>query len=285
MWLCMHDEKVTERGGDGQGRCGRGECYSPPSPCYTLRMLKTEAETKLRLLTGGARAIGVELSAEQEAQFAKYAHVMLVANTRMNLTSITEPEAVETLHFLDSLTAATVLPESTLSGGRVLDVGSGAGLPGVPLKIAFPGIRLTLLEATGKKVAFLRELIGELGLDGVSVVHGRAEDAGRDPALRASFDAVLARGVAKLPALSELTLPFLRAGGVLVAHKKDNVGPELVAAAKAVRMLGGAAPELRPVSAPGLEDGRALVVVEKIAATPKGYPRQAGTPAKRPIGG
>ncbi|MCY4623774.1 MAG: 16S rRNA (guanine(527)-N(7))-methyltransferase RsmG [Chloroflexi bacterium] len=247
-------------------------------------MQKTEAESKLRLLTEGARAIGVELSAEQEAQFAKYAHVMLVANTRMNLTSITKPEAVETLHFLDSLTVACVLTAETLRGGRVLDVGSGAGLPGVALKIAFPGIRLDLLETTGKKVAFLRDLVAHLELPDVTVQHGRAEDLAHDPSLRASFDAVLARGVAKLPALAELTLPFLRAGGVLVAHKKDNVGPELAAAAKAVQLLGGAAPTLRPVSAPGLEDGRALVVVEKIAATPKGYPRQAGMPVKRPIG-
>ena len=272
----------------GAARRGKGRPILTPAhvcaPCYTLGMLKTEAESKLRLLNAGCRAIGVELSPKQEAQFAKYARVMLEANTRMNLTSITEPEAVETLHFLDSLTAATALPASTLSGGRVLDVGSGAGLPGVALKLAFPGIRLDLLETTGKKVAFLRALVAHLELPDVTVQHGRAEDIAHDPSLRASFDAVLARGVAKLPALAELTLPFLRVGGVLAAHKKDNVGPELVAAAKAVRMLGGAAPELRPVSAPGLEDGRALVVVEKVAATPRAYPRQAGMPVKRPIG-
>ena len=166
----------------------------------------------------------------------------------------------------------------------MLDVGSGAGLPGVALKIAYPGIRLDLLEATGKKVAFLRDLLAHLELPDVMVQHGRAEDLAHDPSLRGAFDAVVVRGVAKMAALAELTLPYLRVGGVLAAHKKDNVGPELVAAAKAVSLLGGAAPELRPVSAPGLEDGRALAVVEKVAATPKGYPRQAGMPIKRPIG-
>ena len=196
----------------------------------------------------------------------------------MNLTAITEPEAVETLHFLDSLT----LPESTL--GRVLDVGSGAGFPGVPLKIAFPGLRMELLEATGKKAAFLRELVAALGLEDVAVHHGRAEDLGREPSLRGAFDAVLARGVARLSTLAELTLPFLRVGGVLVAHKSADVGAEVDGAAEAVRTLGGAAPVVHSVSAPGLDDGRTLVVVEKVSATPDKYPRRAGMPAKRPIG-
>ncbi len=247
-------------------------------------MRTVEAEGKLGLLTAGCRAIGVELSQHQEEQFARYSRFLREANTRVNLTSITEPDAVETLHFLDSLTVVAALPESTLRGGRVLDVGSGAGLPGVALKIAFPGIRLDLLEATGKKVAFLRDLLAHLDLPDVMVQHGRAEDLAHDPSLRGAFDAVVARGVAKMAALAELTLPYLRVGGVLAAHKKDNMGPELLVAAKAVRLLGGAAPELRPVSAPGLEDNRALAVVEKVAATPKGYPRQAGMPIKRPIG-
>ena len=243
-----------------------------------------EAEGRLGLLTAGCRAIGLELSQHQEEQFARYSRFMLEANERVNLTAIKDPAEVETLHFLDSLTVVAALPETTLRGGRVLDVGSGAGLPGVALKIAYPGIRLDLLEATGKKVAFLRDLLAHLELPDVMVQHGRAEDLAHDPSLRGAFDAVVARGVAKMAALAELTLPYLRVGGVLAAHKKDNVGPELLAAAKAVSLLGGAAPELRPVSAPGLEDGRALAVVEKVAATPKGYPRQAGMPIKRPIG-
>ena len=248
-------------------------------------MRTLEAGGKLSLLSAGCRAIGVELSAGQEEQFAAYARLLTEANKRVNLTAITEPEAVETLHFLDSLTAAAPLPPDTLAGGRVLDVGSGAGFPGVPLRIAYPGVRLTLLEATGKKAAFLRELVDELSLDGVGVLQARAEDAGRDPALRESFDAVLARGVARLATLAELTLPFLRVGGVLVAHKSADVNAEVAAAAVAIEALGGASPVVHTVSAPGLDDGRTLVVVEKATATPEKYPRRAGMPAKRPIGG
>ncbi len=247
-------------------------------------MRTLEAESKLRLLAEGSRAIGVELSARQEEQFAAYARLLLEANKRVNLTAITEPEAVETLHFLDSLTAAAALPPDTLQSGRVLDVGSGAGFPGVPLRIAFPGVRLTLLETTGKKAAFLRELVDDLSLEDVTVLQARAEDAGRDPALRGSFDVVLARGVARLATLAELTLPFLRIGGVLVAHKSADVEAEVDGAAEAVRTLGGAAPVVHTVRAPGMDDGRTLVVVEKVAATPEKYPRRAGMPAKRPIG-
>ena len=243
-----------------------------------------EAEGRLGLLAAGCRAIGLELSPEQEEQFARYARVMIEANTRVNLTSITEPDAVQTLHFLDSLTVAAVLPKATLTGGRLLDVGSGAGFPGVPLKLVFPGIRLELLEATGKKTAFLRELVAELELPDVAVHTGRAEDLAHDASLRGAFDVVLARGVAKLAALVEVTLPFLRVGGVLVAHKSATADAEAIAAAKAVRVVGGAPPDVRPVVAPGLEDGRRLVVVEKVAGTPKGYPRRAGMPVKHPIG-
>ena len=243
-----------------------------------------EAEGRLGLLAAGCRAIGLELSPQQEEQFARYARVMIEANTRVNLTSITEPDAVQTLHFLDSLTVAAVLPKAMLTDERVLDVGSGAGFPGVPLKLVFPGIRLELLEATGKKTAFLRELVGELELPDVAVHTGRAEDLAHDVSLRGAFDVVLARGVAKLAALVEVTLPFLRVGGVLVAHKSATADAEATAAAKAVRVLGGATPDVHPVVAPGLEDGRTLVVVEKVAGTPKGYPRRAGMPVKHPIG-
>ena len=223
-----------------------------------------EAEGRLGLLVAGCRAIGLELSPQQEEQFARYARVMLEANTRVNLTSITEPDAVQTLHFLDSLTVAAVLPKATLTDERVLDVGSGAGFPGVPLKLVFPGIRLELPD--------------------VAVHTGRAEDIAHEASLRGAFDVVLARGVAKLAALVEVTLPFLRVGGVLVAHKSATADAEAIAAAKAVRVVGGAPPDVRPVIAPGLEDGRRLVVVEKVAGTPKGYPRRAGMPVKHPIG-
>ena len=248
-------------------------------------MRTLEAESKLRLLVAGARALGVELGARQVEQFARYRELLVEGNRRVNLTAITELEAVERLHFLDSLTAVAGLPEATLAGGRVLDVGSGAGFPGVPLRIAFPGVRMELLEATGKKAAFLRGLVAELGLSDVVVHQGRAEDLGREASLRGAFDAALARGVAKLATLAELTLPFLRVGGVLGAHKSRGVEAEVDGAAEAIRVLGGAAAEVVPVSVAGLGDGRVLVVVRKTGETPEGYPRRAGMPGKRPIGG
>ena len=248
-------------------------------------MRTLEAESKLRSLTEGARAIGVELDARQMEQFAAYSQLLLEANRRVNLTAITEPEAVERLHFLDSLTAVAGLPEAALNGGRVLDVGSGAGFPGVPLKIAFPGVRMELLEATGKKATFLRGLVAELGLEDVAVHHGRAEDLGREASLRGAFDAVLARGLAKLATLAELSLPFLRVGGALVAHKTESAAGEIAAAGAAIAVLGGEAASVVPVAAPGLGEGRTLVVVGKVGETPEGYPRRAGMPGKRPIGG
>ena len=205
----------------------------------------------------------------------------------MNLTAITEPDAVENaaLPGLADGCPAALPTESTLRDGRVLDVGSGAGLPGVALKIAYPGIRLDLLEATGKKVAFLRDLLAHLELPDVMVQHGRAEDLAHDPSLRGAFDAVVVRGVAKMAALAELTLPYLRVGGVLAAHKKDNVGPELVAAgqggAPAWRRGSGAAAGERSL---GWRTAGRWRLSRKLLATPKGYPRQAGMPIKRPIG-
>lgn len=243
-----------------------------------------EAGPKLNLLLDGSRAMGISLDQHQEEQFARYIATLADWNQRVNLTSIVEPEAVQTLHFLDSLTVAAVLPTQTLQSGRVLDVGAGAGFPGVPLKIIFPNIRLVLLEATGKKVTFLHHLIDYLALPDVEVHLGRAEDLGNDPSLREGFDAVFARGVAKMPALAELTLPFLRPGGLLVAHKKGDIKQELAEAAEAIYILGGGPLISQPVEVPGLADDRVLVVIEKVSPTPVGYPRRPGTPAKHPLG-
>ena len=247
-------------------------------------MSTQEAGPKLNLLLDGCRELGISLDEHQQEQFARDSATLADWNQRVNLTSIVEPEAVQTLHFLDSLTVAGALSTETLESGRVLDVGAGAGFPGVPLKIVFPGIKLGLMEATGKKVAFLRHLLDYLGLGDVEVQHGRAEDMANDYALSDSFDVVLARSLAKMAALVELTLPFLRSGGLLVAHKKGDIDKELNDAAKAIKLMGGKAPNLREVNTPGLTDGRVLVVVEKVSPTPLGYPRRAGMPAKQPIG-
>ena len=239
---------------------------------------------ELNLLLEGCRGLHISINEHQERQFSRHYATLADWSKRINLTSIVQPEAVQTLHFLDSLTVANALPTGALQSGRVLDVGAGAGFPGIPLKIAFPEFKLELIEATAKKVNFLYHLIDHLGLDGVEVRLGRAEDLANNPNLRESFDVVLARGLAKMAVLAELTLSFLRPGGLLVAHKKGDIDQELTSAAKAIKVMGGKPPNLRNVEAPGLNDGRVLVVVEKVSPTPVGYPRRAGLPAKQPIG-
>ena len=232
----------------------------------------------------GARSLGIELDEEQMGQFDAYLDALLAWNLRANLTSVTDPEAVRRTHFLDSLTVAAALPERLLQGGSLLDVGTGAGFPGIPLKIAFPGLELGLLEATGKKTAFLERVTTRLSLRGVTVYGGRAETLAHQPALRERFDAVVARAVGRMAVLAEMTLPFVAVGGVLVAQKKGDIGAELRDAKAAISLLGGGTLEAQPVEATGLGDGRVLVVVPKGAPTPPAYPRRPGVPAKRPLG-
>jgi 16S rRNA (guanine527-N7)-methyltransferase len=249
----------------------------------TLVGRHADAGVDLELLRARADALGVRLDGDQCEQFARYYRVLTDWGRRVSLTSVTGWEQVQARHFLDSLMVAAVLPQGLLDGGRVLDVGSGGGFPGLPLKIAFPGLRMGLLEATGKKVAFLRELVGLLGLSGVEVYHGRAEELGHDPELREGFGAVLVRGLAKMPVLVELTLPFVRIGGVLAAQKKGEFASEVAGAQGAVAVLGGGSPEVRWLSLPGVLERRAVVLVPKIASTPSGYPRRPGMPTKRPL--
>ena len=239
------------------------------------------------VLRAGADALGLHLDPGQYEQFVRYYRALAEWGRRVSLTSVTGWEQVQTIHFLDSLTVAGVLPPGVLQSGRVLEVGSGAGFPGLPLKIAFPGLRMGLLEATGKKVAFLREVVALLGLSGVEVYHGRAEELGHDPELREGFDLVLARGLAKMPVLAELTLPFARVGGLLAAQKKGAFASEVAGAQGAMTVLGGGPAEVRELRLPGVLPGvweaRAVVLVPKVAPTPSEYPRRPGMPAKRPL--
>jgi 16S rRNA (guanine527-N7)-methyltransferase len=238
----------------------------------------------VELLITGAAALGIPLDEAQQRQFARYYQELVEWNRRVNLTSVTEWEQVQAVHFLDSLTVALALPPAVIQGGRVLDVGSGGGFPGLPLKIAFPRLQVGLLESRGKKAAFLRHLAARLELGGVEVYQGRAEELARDPALREAFDAVLARGLEKMPVLAEITLPFARIGGILVAQKKGDIALELAEAQEALYSLGGGTPEVRWLQVPALPEARALVVVPKVAPTPEKYPRRPGMPAKRPLG-
>ncbi len=234
-------------------------------------------------LIAGARTLGIEISAAQVARFEAYYRALVDWNHRINLTTITGYVEVQTKHFLDSLSVTLALKDLAPDGLRVIDVGTGAGLPGIPLKIIFPRIQLVLLEATAKKAAFLRYLVHELGLDGADVIAGRAEEVAHQPVYREQFDLVLSRAVASLPALVELTLPFCAVGGRLVAQKQADALPEIDQAQRAIDLLGGRLRDVLVVSIPGLPPDRRLVVIDKVAPTPPTYPRHPGTPTKRPL--
>lgn len=236
----------------------------------------------MQKLINGARKLGLELGVEQVQQFETYYQELVDWNQRMNLTAITNYEEAQIKHFLDSLTVLLAI-ETHHRDGRVIDIGTGAGLPGLPIKIALPATSVVLLEATAKKATFLEAVRQKLGLDDVEVVVGRAEEVAHQPKYRENFDVVLSRAVAALPALVELTLPFCRIGGRTVAQKKGNISLELSQAARAVTLLGGSLHEVKSVPLEELPDNRVLVVIDKVTATPPAYPRHPGLPAKRPI--
>ena len=240
------------------------------------------AEIQADLLATGAKALGIRLSETQTSRFVRYYDELARWNERVNLTSITEWEAVQSRHFLDSLSAVLALSPQMLQSGSFIDVGSGGGFPGLPLKLAFPGMRGTLLEATAKKTAFLAHLSEILELEDISVRTGRAETLAHEAEMREAFDVALARAVAEVATLAELTLPFVRVGGIVVMHKKADIADELEQAQGAIETLGGRLREVLPVTLPGLDE-RALVVLEKQHPTPERYPRRPGMPAKRPL--
>ncbi len=241
----------------------------------------------LAILRGGALALGVSLSDEQLAQFRRYGESLLATNEQMNLTAITEPSQVEALHFLDALTLIPAIrtwcSANKSDDPTLVDVGSGAGVPGIPLKIAFPALRITLLDATGKRVAFLQRTIAELDLVGIGAYQGRAEEVGRDREWREQFDLVTARAVARLPTLLEWCLPLARVGGLLLAPKAGDLTAEMMHGKRAAPLLGGHVRALRPVELPELP-GRALVLIDKTGRTPPRYPRGGGLPTKEPLG-
>ncbi|MDA0771271.1 MAG: 16S rRNA (guanine(527)-N(7))-methyltransferase RsmG [Chloroflexi bacterium] len=246
--------------------------------------LKTEAEINelMQPLAQAAVALGVNLTGTQLTQFHTYYEELIQWNSRVNLTGITEWHEVLTKHFLDSLSVCLAIPDDMKSGGAFLDVGAGAGFPGIPIRVAYPGIRGTLLDSTAKKTAFLTHLIDVLALDGITVITDRAETLARVPEHREGYNLVFGRGVANMAVLAELTLPFARVGGFVIAQKLINAEDEIAAASHAFQSLGGELKKIIPVAQKGLEN-RALVVIEKTSPTPERYPRRPGIPAKRPL--
>jgi 16S rRNA (guanine527-N7)-methyltransferase len=237
----------------------------------------------MNLLEEGARGFGVELTREQLDRFEAYYRHLVEWNARINLTAITGYGEVRVLHFLDSLSVVCALPRERLADRKLIDVGAGAGFPGVPLAIAFPQLRVTLLEATGKKVAFLDDLARALALDNVTTLQGRAEDLGQREEHREQYDLAVARAVAGMRTLVEYALPFVRVNGTVIASKGADAAEETEAAAKAIQQLGGELRQVVPVVLPTLDEPRGLAVIEKVAPTPARYPRRAGVPSKRPL--
>ncbi|APV44324.1 16S rRNA (guanine(527)-N(7))-methyltransferase [Dehalogenimonas formicexedens] len=235
----------------------------------------------LPTLRTGAEELGLRLSEEQFGQFEKYFHLLVEWNGRFNLTAVTDYTGVQTTHFLDSL--SLVKSGIDFESLKVIDIGAGAGFPGLPLKVAFPAIKLILLEATGKKAVFLKETAAALGLEGVTVLNARAEDAARQPDYRERIDLAVSRAVASLDTLCELCLPFCRVGATFIAMKKGEIASEIEYAKAAIETLGGRLYEVKEISLAGLPDPRQLVIIEKIKRTPPEYPRRSGIPAKNPL--
>lgn len=246
-------------------------------------------EPAMDLLVEGAKELGFELAPGQVEQFQLYYNTLVDWNSRMNLTAITDLEGVQIRHFLDSLTVGAALAAELggppPKGFRLADIGTGAGFPGLPLKILWPQIRLTLADSIGKKTTFLREVSKVLGLDEVEVVTARAEAIGQDRKHREQYDAVTARAVASLPVLCEYCLPLVNVGGRFLAPKKGDISHEIAGAKKAWPMLGGKGLAMHRFVLPGESDERVVVVINKVKATPPGYPRRVGLAKARPLGG
>ena len=224
---------------------------------------------------------GISLTEEQMGQFRTYENLLMDWNSKINLTAVRDPEGIRLKHFLDSLSCVKALGD--LNGKTLIDIGTGAGFPGIPLRILFPQMRLTLVDSIGKKTDFCQLAVNTLHLKGVRVLNTRSEELGADKAHREQYDVAAARAVAKLPILCEYLLPLVKVGGVMLAQKGESAQDETTAAANAILKLGGGDPVIIESTLPEVEGARFLIRIPKIAKTPTGYPRRTGLPAKKPI--
>ena len=225
--------------------------------------------------------LGIRLTDVQKRQFDRYYELLIEWNRVMNLTGITEYDEVNLKHFTDSLTIVRIKDMENVS--TLIDVGTGAGFPGIPIKIAFPHIEVTLLDSLNKRIKFLDQVVEELDLKDVVTLHGRAEDFAKKEEYREKFDLCASRAVANLSTLSEYCLPFIKKGGCFVSYKSADSDEEIQQSEKALDILGGKIERVDKFVLPGSDMGRALVMIEKVKNTPRKYPRKAGVPSKEPL--
>jgi 16S rRNA (guanine527-N7)-methyltransferase len=235
-----------------------------------------------KLIQETLQLTGLQLTPRQVAAFNRYRQLLLEWNSVHNLTAIREPEEIRVKHFLDSLSLVLVLRGKIPA--RMVDVGTGAGFPGLVVKILYPQVQLTLIESVSKKLEFCQLVVEALDLEEVTFLHERAEKAGCEPQHRETYDLAVARAVATLPVLAEYLLPLVRRGGMVVAMKGETAPAEAHSAEHAIQLLGGHLRKLLPITLPGVAEERYLVIIDKQAPTPQGYPRRTGIPNKRPLG-
>ncbi len=237
--------------------------------------------TKMNQLKEDALLFGVELNENQLSQFYRYYEMLIEWNEKINLTAITDFDEVLKKHFLDSISIGRLFSQNTEVS--VLDIGTGAGFPGIPIKIAFPKTEVTLMDSLNKRVTFLNEVIKELSLENISAMHGRAEDFAKKDLMREQFDLVVSRAVANLSSLSEFCLPYVKVGGSFISYKSEKASEELEVSKNAISILGGGNVKTDEFFLPGTDFKRTFVMIEKIKETPAKYPRKAGTPVKQPL--
>ena len=224
----------------------------------------------------------IEVTEQKLQQLAKFYELMVEKNKVMNLTGITEWDDVVLRHFIDSLSIVEVFDLNHFQG-RVLDLGTGAGFPGIPLKIMFPNLSIVLFDSLNKRIKFLQEVIDELDLDLIEAIHGRAEEYGRNPSYREKFDLVVSRAVANISTLSEYCLPFVKIDGSFISYKTDSIEEEIQNAGKAISILGGKISKLEHYTLFDSDMSRSLLEIKKIKSTGKKFPRKAGLPSKEPL--